>query len=98
MDGQDIEAFAARLGVGSRHLRRLFTRYVGASPMQVARTRRVLIAKRLITDSDLPMTEVALKAGFNSVRQFNHTFQKLYSRSPSVLRRTARSNKAGIMQ
>lgn len=91
LDEQDIETFAERLGVGSRHLRRLFTRHVGASPTQVARTRRVLLAKRLITDSSYSMTEIAHRAGFSSVRQFNHTFDKLYGRSPSELRRINRT-------
>ena len=90
LDEQDIETFAERLGVGSRHLRRLFSRHVGASPLQVARARRVLLAKRLITDSNHPMTEIAHRAGFSSVRQFNYTFDKLYGRSPSELRRMNR--------
>jgi len=86
LDRQNIEDFSERLGVGSRHLRRLFARYVGASPLQVARARRVLLAKRLITDTEQYMADIALQAGFSSVRQFNHTFHKLYGRSPTELR------------
>lgn len=89
LDHSDIEQLAERLGVGSRHLRRLFAQYVGASPTQVARARRVLTAKKLITDSRLPMTEIALKAGFKSIRQFNHTIQQLYGQPPSSLRNRA---------
>ncbi len=89
LDGHNVEQFSDRLGVGSRHLRRLFARYVGASPMQVARARRVLQAKRLITDSHRSMTDIAHLAGFSSVRQFNDTFFKLYGKNPSELRRKA---------
>jgi len=86
LDEQDVESFSERLGVGSRHLRRLFSRYVGASPLQVARARRVLLAKRLITDTQKSMADIALQSGFSSVRQFNHTFHNLYGKSPTELR------------
>jgi AraC family transcriptional regulator of adaptative response / DNA-3-methyladenine glycosylase II len=82
-----VESLADRLGVGDRQLRRLFKQHLGASPLAVAHTRRVLLAKQLIHDTRLPMSEVALAAGFGSVRRFNETFQKLYGRSPSSLRR-----------
>jgi AraC family transcriptional regulator of adaptative response / DNA-3-methyladenine glycosylase II len=85
----DVESLADRLGVGERQLRRLFKQHVGASPLAVAHTRRVLLAKQLIHDTRLSMSEVALAAGFGSVRRFNETFQKLYDRPPSSLRRTA---------
>src|SRR5204862_397943 len=75
------------LGVGGRQLRRLFSQHLGASPIAVAQTRRVLFAKQLIHDTQLPMTEVALSAGFGSVRRFNETFRKLFGRPPSALRR-----------
>ena len=82
-----VEAFAEKLGVGGRQLRRLFNQHLGASPIAVAQTRRVLFAKQLIHDTQLPMTEVALSAGFGSVRRFNETFAKLFGRPPSALRR-----------
>ncbi len=82
-----VEAFAEKLGVGGRQLRRLFNQHLGASPIAVAQTRRVLFAKQLIHDTQLPMTEVALSAGFGSVRRFNETFLKLFGRPPSALRR-----------
>jgi methylphosphotriester-DNA--protein-cysteine methyltransferase len=82
-----VEALAERLGVGGRQLRRLFSQHLGASPIAVAQTRRVLFAKQLIHDTRLPMTEVALSAGFGSVRRFNETFRKLFGRPPSALRR-----------
>ena len=87
LDAGDAEALATRLGVGERHLRRLFRQHLGAAPVSVAQTRRVLLAKQLIHDSDLSMAEVALAAGFGSVRRFNETFQALYGRPPSELRR-----------
>lgn len=82
-----VEGLASRLGIGERQLRRLFRQHVGASPTTVAQTRRVLLAKQLITDTRLPLTRVAFAAGFGSVRRFNDTFQKLYGRPPRSLRR-----------
>ncbi len=87
LDGADVEALAERLGVGERQLRRLFRRHLGASPVAVAQTRRVLLAKHLIHETRLPMSEVALGAGFGSIRRFNETFQQLFGRAPSTLRR-----------
>ncbi|HEY1072551.1 bifunctional transcriptional activator/DNA repair enzyme AdaA [Brevundimonas sp.] len=89
LDEGDVEGLAARLGVGERHLRRLFRQHLGAAPVSVAQTRRVLLAKALIHQTDLAMAEVALASGFGSVRRFNETFQGLYGRSPSTLRRRA---------
>jgi len=83
----DVESLADRLGVGERQLRRLFEQHLGASPLAVAHTRRVLLAKQLIHDTRLPMSEVALAAGFGSVRRFNETFRSLYGRAPGSLRR-----------
>ena len=82
-----IEALAERLGVGGRQLRRLFKQHLGASPVSVAQTRRVLFAKQLIHETRMPMTEVALAAGFGSLRRFNETFRDLFRRPPSALRR-----------
>lgn len=87
LDESDVDALAGRLGVGERHLRRLFRQHLGAAPVSVAQTRRVLLAKALIHQTDLSMAEVALAAGFGSVRRFNETFQALYGRPPSALRR-----------
>src|ERR1700676_4875682 len=87
LDEADVEGFANRLGVGARQWRRRFRQHVGASPIAVAQTRRVLLAKQLIHETSLPMAEVALAAGFNSVRRFNETFLQLFGRSPATLRR-----------
>jgi methylphosphotriester-DNA--protein-cysteine methyltransferase len=86
-DEAGVEALAERLGVGGRQLRRLFKQHLGASPIAVAQTRRVLFAKQLLHDTRLPMAEVAMSAGFGSVRRFNETFRDLFGRPPSALRR-----------
>ncbi len=87
LDDGDVESLAGRLGVGERQLRRLFRQHLGAAPVSVAQTRRVLLAKALIHQTGLSMAEVALASGFGSVRRFNETFQALYGRPPSALRR-----------
>ena len=87
LDDDDVEGLASRLGVGGRQLRRLFRQHVGASPIAVAQTRRVLLAKQLIHETSLPMAEIALASGFNSVRRFNETFRELFGRPPAALRR-----------
>ncbi|MEJ0067271.1 MAG: Ada metal-binding domain-containing protein [Caulobacteraceae bacterium] len=87
LDDNDVEGLADRLGVGERQLRRLFRKHLGASPVAVAQTRRVLLAKQLIHETRLPMAEVAMASGFGSVRRFNETFQQLYDRPPAALRR-----------
>jgi AraC family transcriptional regulator of adaptative response / DNA-3-methyladenine glycosylase II len=87
MDAANVETLADRLGVGARQLRRLFRQHLGASPVAVAQTRRVLLAKQLIHETTLPMAEVAMAAGFGSVRRFNETFQSLFDRPPAALRR-----------
>ena len=89
LEWHSVAQLAARLGVGDRYLRRLFAQYVGASPKAVEQTRRTLLAKRLITDSDSSMTDIAHAAGFRSIRQFNDTFRKLYGRPPTALRKGA---------
>jgi AraC family transcriptional regulator, regulatory protein of adaptative response / DNA-3-methyladenine glycosylase II len=88
LDEGNVEALATRLGMGERQLRRLFRRYLGASPVSIAQTRRILLAKQLIHDTRLPMTEVAAAAGFGSIRRFNETFQHLFNRPPGALRRS----------
>jgi len=86
-DGEaGVGALAARLGVGERQLRRLFDKHLGAPPIAVAQTRRVLFAKQLIQDTELPMSAVAEASGFGSVRRFNDAFRKLYRRTPRELR------------
>jgi AraC family transcriptional regulator of adaptative response / DNA-3-methyladenine glycosylase II len=89
-DNSSVETLANRLGVGERQLRRLFRQQLGASPVVVAQTRRILFAKQLLHETRMPMTEVALAAGFSSLRRFNETFRNLFNRPPSALRRRSR--------
>src|SRR6185437_2110485 len=90
-----VDGLAERLGIGSRQLRRLFDRYVGASPISVAQANRILFAKKLLAETSLSMTEVALAAGFGSVRRFNDVLSRTYGRPPSALRKTARTARTG---
>lgn len=89
LDGSEnnVEKLATRLGIGERQLRRLFLQHLGASPISVAQTRRILFAKQLIHDTHMPMSQVAAAAGFNSLRRFNETFLSLYQRPPRDIRR-----------
>ncbi|HEX4339294.1 MAG TPA: DNA-3-methyladenine glycosylase 2 family protein [Polyangiaceae bacterium] len=88
LDSGDVESLAERLGIGDRQLRRLFQAHLGASPLAVAQTRRIHLAKQLIHDTSLSMSDVAMASGFGSVRRFNETFQHLFGRAPGTLRRT----------
>jgi len=87
LDRAGIEDLAVRLGIGPRHLDRLFRRHIGASPLQVARTQRVQRAKRLLDQTRLPMPDIAVRAGFASLRRFNAVFAEVYGRTPSQVRR-----------
>ncbi len=82
-----LPALACRLGVTDRHLRRIFTAAHGVSPIDWLTTQRLLLAKQLLTDTTLPITEVALAAGFGSLRRFNAVFAERYRSSPTALRR-----------
>jgi AraC family transcriptional regulator of adaptative response / DNA-3-methyladenine glycosylase II len=88
-----IESLAMRLGVGTRHLRRLFIKHLGASPNMVVQTRRVHFAKKLIDETGLPMTQLAIAAGYGSVRRFNAGVAKTFHRTPTQIRATARGAK-----
>ncbi|MCC6538098.1 MAG: DNA-3-methyladenine glycosylase 2 family protein [Bryobacterales bacterium] len=92
LDDGDVEALATRAGIGARHLRRLFEEHLGASPVAVAQARRLLFAKRLLRETELPLTDVAMAAGFGSLRRFNDLFLKTYGRSPGALRRGLRED------
>jgi len=89
-----VDDLAERLGVGSRHLRRLFLRHLGATPSAVARTRRLDFAKKLIDETTLPMSHVALASGFGCVRRFNADVRKTYHRTPTQIRRLMRKKTA----
>jgi AraC family transcriptional regulator of adaptative response / DNA-3-methyladenine glycosylase II len=87
LDGASVEELAQRLGVGSRHLDRLFARYVGVSPVTVAQTRRLHFAKQLVDETSLPITRIAMTAGFGSLRRFNEAFRVAFHCAPSATRR-----------
>ena len=78
---------AARLGISERHLHRVFSRTLGITPLQYWQTQRLLCAKQLLTDTALPISSVAILAGFGSVRRFNATMQTHYRLTPGALRR-----------
>jgi AraC family transcriptional regulator of adaptative response / DNA-3-methyladenine glycosylase II len=86
LDAGGIEELSERVGVTSRHLRRIFDAEFGVSPIEYAQTQRLLLAKRLLTDTALPVTDVALASGFSSVRRFNALFKTRYRMTPGRLR------------
>lgn len=88
LDDHGMEDLSAKLGIGSRQLSRLFLKHAQASPSEVAATRRVQRAKRMIDETAMPMTEIAFAAGFTSVRRFNDAFRLKYKRAPSSFRKT----------
>ena len=88
LDNGPVDHLAVRLGIGARHLSRLFKQHLGASPAQTAQTIRLQRAKRLLDDPILPAKEIAFQSGFKSVRRFNASFSALYGKSPTAYRHT----------
>jgi AraC family transcriptional regulator of adaptative response/methylated-DNA-[protein]-cysteine methyltransferase len=87
LDHDSVDALAERLGIGPRHLSRLFAEHFDASPLQVALSWRIQRAKRLLDDSDLSIAAIAERAGFSSTRRMRAAFAQLYRRPPSALRK-----------
>ncbi len=87
LNESSIEELAAELGVTDRHLRRAMETELGVSPVELAQSRRLALAKQLLQDTALPLAEVAFASGFQSVRRFNALFQERFGRAPSSLRR-----------
>jgi AraC family transcriptional regulator of adaptative response / DNA-3-methyladenine glycosylase II len=87
LDNGTVADLAARVGVGERHLRRLFDAELGAGPLEIAATRRLLFAKKLLGETDLPVTQIAHAAGYASLRRFNAAFRNSYGQAPRTLRR-----------
>jgi len=83
-----LAGLAASLGTSDRHLRRVFAAEFGVAPVEYAQTQRLLLAKRLLTDTSLPVTEVAMASGFGSLRRFNALFRERYRLEPRALRKT----------
>ncbi len=90
LDRDGVEALADRLGLTARHLRRLFVQHLGATPIDVALTRRIHFAKKLLDETRLPIAQVAFAAGFGSLRRFNGEIRRTYSRTPTDLRKLSR--------
>jgi AraC family transcriptional regulator of adaptative response / DNA-3-methyladenine glycosylase II len=84
-----VEALADSLGMTGRHLRRLFVQHLGLTPLAIEQARRVHLAKTLLHETRLPMTQIAFAAGFGSLRRFNEAFQALFGRPPTAIRRDA---------
>ncbi len=84
---EGVAGLAARLGMTDRHVRRLFVQHLGLGPLAIERTRRLNLAKQLIHETRLPLTDIAFAAGFGSVRRFNEVFLAAFGRAPSALRR-----------
>lgn len=95
LDDNSVEELADRLGIGPRHLHRLFLRHVGAPPVAMAQTRRLHFAKRLIDETRLPITQIAFASGFKSIRRFNSAFQETFVGAPRELRRQPCEEVAG---
>ncbi|MGA3082483.1 MAG: AlkA N-terminal domain-containing protein, partial [Terracidiphilus sp.] len=94
LNGGSVEGLACRLGLGSRQLRRLFLEHLGAPPLKIATTHRVHLARKLIDESGLPMTQIAFGAGFKSIREFNHAIRLSAGQSPTELRRAANGSRS----
>ena len=97
LNGRSVDALARELGVGGRQLRRAMERELGVSPVELAQTHRLLLAKCLLTDTGLPVTRVAYSSGFQSLRRFNSAFREQYRMSPSALRRADARGPAAIV-
>ena len=91
LNGRGVGQLAHELGVSDRHLRRVLERELGVSPLALAQTHRLLLAKRLLADTSLPVTRIAYASGFQSLRRFNSLFRERYRLSPSALRRGPRT-------
>lgn len=92
---QSLAELAVSLGVSDRHLRRLFVQRLGVAPLQVHLTRCILLAKQLLTETRLPITDVALASGFASLRRFNQAFREATGMNPTALRRGSAEPVAG---
>jgi AraC family transcriptional regulator, regulatory protein of adaptative response / methylated-DNA-[protein]-cysteine methyltransferase len=92
LDRDGVDGLATRLGVGARHLSRLFAEHVDASPVQVAQSLRIQRAKRLLDRSSLPMAAIAERAGFKSARRMTAAFVTLYGKPPSTVAATRRNS------
>jgi len=98
LDGEPVAALADRVGLGERQLRRLFVEHLGTSPLAVATTRRAHLARSLIAETSLQISEIALASGFGSIRQFNDAFRAAFGQPPSALRKGSPARPGGAMR
>lgn len=99
LNGRSVRALAGEFGVSERHLRRALEREVGVSPLELAQTHRLLLAKRLLADTELPVTRIAYASGFQSLRRFNALFRERYRMSPSAVRKgRAGGRESGVVR
>jgi AraC family transcriptional regulator of adaptative response / DNA-3-methyladenine glycosylase II len=96
LDDGTVDELALRVGVGSRHLDRLFTEHVGVAPIAVAQTRRLHFAKQLLDETNLPITRVAMTSGFGSVRRFNEAYRTAFRCTPRATRLRRRPNRSAV--
>lgn len=97
LSGRSLDDLAAEFGVTARHLRRAIRQEAGLSPIELAQTQRLLLAKQLLTDTSMSVTEAAFSAGFESLRRFNAAFKERYRLTPTSLRRTARPTQGELL-
>ena len=95
LNGHSVSDLARSLGVSERHLRRAVERELGVSPIALAQTHRLLLAKRLLADTNLPVTRIAFASGFQSLRRFNAAFRAQYRMAPKALVRASHSESSG---
>src|SRR5688572_29345744 len=93
-NGGGMEAVARKFGWSSRQIRRIVQKELGVSPIELVLTRRLLLAKQLLTETILPVTEVAFASGFASLRRFNDAFGRHYGMPPTRFRKSAESSAA----
>lgn len=98
LDTASVEELAGQLSIGARQLSRLFSEHLGASPIEVAQTRRLHFAKKLIDETDMTLSDICFAAGFGSVRRFNAVFNTIYGRSPKELREKSRTKKRALSE
>lgn len=98
LNGRNVAALAKDLGVSARHLRRVMERELGVSPVELAQTHRLLLAKQLLADTALPVTRIAYGSGFQSLRRFNAAFVAQYRMPPTAVRRSATTMRTSVGQ
>lgn len=91
------ETFASLFGVSARHLRRVFMEELGKTPKQIAFEKRLGLARKLLTETNLPITQVAFASGFESIRRFNSAFKEKFKTTPSEVRRLKTANSSGLV-